>query len=494
MSAWLDPFANWLADVYLLSSCLLFVGLLVIRRLKQPAARMAVARSIAIGLAVLALVAASPRWPRAGWPQSLDDDWPQMPKPSATTIETEARAMPPAIERPTAVLPQTPVVSSTSTHAVGSVKSFELPAWRAMLASGFLIAAGLNLAWLALGAVEAARLLRSARRATSRLPSLLARVGGDRRCGVSVRLSTRIDLPVAIGVMRPTIVLPEDFAEREPDERLESAIAHELAHIRNGDLRWLAVLRLLNVLLFAQPLFWWLRRAIAADQEALADAAASTLHGDGRLAYAETLVGWARSSVGRRPGALATAALALWQRPSLLERRVRVLLDPEFRVEPAVSRRWRLATVSLGLVGALALSFLTVRPIAATAQVMKAPTNQNSVPSPASRKNEATPHQFEYAGHVIDSNGKPVPGAKLHLAYFRMRGENPPPVLATSDAQGRFRFNATKSDFLDTDYENPWTTAILVARSDEPRYGLGRCRRERPEEDRRPQPYHPDPT
>ena len=68
---------------------------------------------------------------------------------------------------------------------------------------------------------------------------------------------------------------------------------------------WLAFLRLLNIVLFAQPLFWWLRRKIRADQEVLADAAAATMYGDKRLAYAETLVGWARSWRRQHPGALA---------------------------------------------------------------------------------------------------------------------------------------------------------------------------------------------
>ncbi len=92
MNAWLDPFVNWLADLYLLSSCLLLVGLISLRQLKQPAARMAVARSIAVGLAILALVAATPRWPRTGWPRSLDDDAPQMQKLSAIDIRDRSES------------------------------------------------------------------------------------------------------------------------------------------------------------------------------------------------------------------------------------------------------------------------------------------------------------------------------------------------------------------------------------------------------------------
>jgi hypothetical protein len=223
------------------------------------------------------------------------------------------------------------------------------------------------------------------------------------------------------------------------------------------------LLRVLNVLLFAQPLYWWLRREIRADQEALADAAASALHGDGRMAYAETLVGWARSSHGPQPGALASAALALWERPSMLHRRVRLLLDPNNRVEPATSRRWKLATASMGLLAALLLSTVTVRQSAATAQVMKAPQGANNPSGAASQKTTVAGDRFEYAGRVVDPDGKPVSGAKLHLNYFGYQGQSPPAIRATSDASGRFRIDVRKSDFVDTTYETPWTTTQVVA-------------------------------
>jgi protocatechuate 3,4-dioxygenase beta subunit len=296
-------------------------------------------------------------------------------------------------------------------------------------------------------------------------------VTGDLQQETRVLLSRGIGLPVAIGVLQPTIVLPVHFVVSEPDACLEAALAHEWAHIRNGDLRWLAVLRLLNIVLFVHPLFWWLRRTIRADQEALADATASALHGDGRVAYAETLVGWARSSRRRQTGALASAALALWERPSMLHRRVRLLLDPNNRVEPATSRRWKLATASMGLLAALLLSTVTLRQSAATAQVMKAPQRANNPSEPASQKTAIAGDRFEYAGRVVDPDGKSVSGAKLHLSYFNYQGQLPPAVRATSDATGRFRIDVRKEDFVDTTYDTPWTTTQVVATA--AGFGLG---------------------
>ena len=89
------------------------------------------------------------------------------------------------------------------------------------------------------------------------------------------------------------------FAEAEPDGWIEAALANEWAHIRNGDLWLLAAARLMLPLLFAHPLYAWLRRRIRDDQEALADAAAA--EGRGRIAYAEALLCWSRTAGEQAP-------------------------------------------------------------------------------------------------------------------------------------------------------------------------------------------------
>ena len=208
------------------------------------------------------------------------------------------------------------------------------------------------------------------------------------------------------------IILPDHFAENEPDDRLEAALAHEWAHIRNGDLRWLAFLRLLNIVLYAQPLFWWLRRTIRADQEVLADAAAATMHGDNRLAYAATLVGWARSWRRQHPGALACEALALWERPSMLQQRMCLLLDRDYRVEKAAPRRWKLASACLGTVAALLLSMVTLRASAATAQEMKARSGEHGPAHAAAQNGVDATERLEFAGRVLDPDGNLLAGAE----------------------------------------------------------------------------------
>jgi beta-lactamase regulating signal transducer with metallopeptidase domain/protocatechuate 3,4-dioxygenase beta subunit len=491
ITARLTPLVHWMADYYLLSTVLLLIGLVVIYRLKQPSRRMAVARSIVVGLAALAVLATAPNWPRinaVNWP-ATEASSVAFVATSPVLIEThpEAPAQPapmgiaihwPVEARTVLPLPPTHLAKQMRSVATGNGRS-----WRLILGAAFMIGAALNLAWLALGAIQVIRLRRTAYAITPRLETLLARVSPERDPAPQVCLSRQIELPVAIGVLRPTIVLPDDFAASEPEERLEAALAHEWAHIRNGDLRWLAVLRLLNVLLFAQPLFWWLRREVRADQEALADAAASAIHGDDRIAYAETLVRWARSTTRRRPSAMASAALALWERPSTLHRRVRLLLDPHSRVEQHTSRRWKLGAAALGLSGTLLLSTLTLRPPAATAQVMKAEAKADSPADSAAPDSINATGPFEFAGQVLGPDGKRFAGAKLHLAYYRYGRDPDIRIRAISDSSGHFRFFVARDDFEPSREE--WNNAQVVASADGYGPGWENTFKERPDS---PQP------
>lgn len=167
---------------------------------------------------------------------------------------------------------------------------------------------------------------------------MLTRVVGEDGPAPVLLINDALRQPVAVGVLRPTIILPGRFLEEEPANRLAAALAHEWAHIRNRDLWLIAASRLLLPVLYAHPAYWWLRRRIRDDQEALADASAAAV--GGRLNYAEVLLSWSLRTPGHPPFAT-DGGLALFERPSQIKRRILMLLDGSFRVETTLLDRGR---------------------------------------------------------------------------------------------------------------------------------------------------------
>ncbi len=101
---------------------------------------------------------------------------------------------------------------------------------------------------------------------------------------------------------------------------------------------------------------------------------------------------------------------------------------------------------------------------AARGPEMPRPQLSQAAKNETSRSEEkAMGERFEYAGLVLDPDGKPTAGAKIHLAYWNDRGEVPTKVLGTTDAEGRFHFTVTRRDFTGTEHEEPWIWAPVVA-------------------------------
>src|SRR5262249_43927810 len=116
-----------------------------------------------------------------------------------------------------------------------------LPGWTRWLESApwvFGTGSSLVLGWLAVGAVHVVWLCRRSREAPAVLQTLLHKVVGATGQRPRLRLCPAIDQPVALGTVRPAILLPAHLVAQVPEVQLEAVLAHEWAHIRRGDL-WL---------------------------------------------------------------------------------------------------------------------------------------------------------------------------------------------------------------------------------------------------------------
>lgn len=82
-------------------------------------------------------------------------------------------------------------------------------------------------------------------------------LGGGTKRKVKVMLCPGIRTPLAAGLLRPYILLPQDM-DRQDKERLRFVITHEMVHIRRWDLWWKGLALLCRCLHWFNPLVWLL--------------------------------------------------------------------------------------------------------------------------------------------------------------------------------------------------------------------------------------------
>jgi len=187
---------------------------------------------------------------------------------------------------------------------------------------------------------------------TGAMVARLRRQLGLRR--VRLLVWPRLRGPVAFGVLRPTVALPEDFRTRFSPAQCEAMLAHELAHLAARDPLWLMLADLVCALAWWHPAAWWARRQLRSACESAADEAAALVP-DGRAALAESLVTFGRELASPRwARGIGVAGDGL---KSQLARRVKVLLHASggwCAVRPA--RMWATRLGATGIVAALVLA------------------------------------------------------------------------------------------------------------------------------------------
>ena len=125
------------------------------------------------------------------------------------------------------------------------------------------------------------------------------------RRGVLLMLSGATGAPIVMGALRPVLVLPED-AGLLSGEALRHVLAHELMHIRRGDLWALRCMNLLCAVYWFTPAVWAWSKLVRADLETACDHSVLRLIGRSqRLSYISTVLEFTgRSKAGRLAAAM----------------------------------------------------------------------------------------------------------------------------------------------------------------------------------------------
>jgi beta-lactamase regulating signal transducer with metallopeptidase domain len=161
---------------------------------------------------------------------------------------------------------------------------------------------------------------------------------------VRVMVSERATMPMAFGIMNPTVLLPAD-AEHWPFARRRDVMLHELAHVARRDCLTQLVSQAACALYWFDPLVWLAGRALRGERERACDDAVVRA-GARPSEYATHLLQVARDLRVPRTASLATVCMA---RRSQLSERLLAILD-ERRNRRTVSRRlavpaWLIATL-----------------------------------------------------------------------------------------------------------------------------------------------------
>ena len=172
---------------------------------------------------------------------------------------------------------------------------------------------------------------------------------------VVLACSTEVFSPVTMGIMAKRVLLPAGLVSRLTQSDLDTAIAHELAHIRRNDFLKNLLYEMVSLSVSYHPGVWLARQRVMETREMICDEMAA--EDAGNHAYAESLLRLASLLLGRNPVRV-PHAIGIFD-SNTLERRLMKLTEEKKTVGRA--RRVALAGLSVMLGLATAVSALALR-------------------------------------------------------------------------------------------------------------------------------------
>jgi beta-lactamase regulating signal transducer with metallopeptidase domain len=321
------------------------------------------------------------------------------------------------------------------------------------------VTAGLA-AWWCFGQVVLWRVTRAARPVPGAVRDAFLGLAGPKGERVRLLESDRIALPFTYTWARPVVLLPTSLCDAAEPGALRYLLAHEWSHVERGDAWAWNLASLAGLVVFYQPLFWWLRRQLRLCQDYLADARAAAV--GSAEDYAAFLVGLARvRGAGPR-----MPALGIGDRRSNLYRRVVMLVQDHEPLEKRCRTAWSLAAGALAAAVVVAASGLRLDAAPApddNQDAKEAKPVQDATKTPEAPKPEG--EALNYTGTVKDKDtGKPIAGATVVVRRSVYRSEENRVLQETrhtTGADGTYFFTippeqvAERYLYIELDVEHP---------------------------------------
>ncbi|MFL5347769.1 MAG: M56 family metallopeptidase [Hyalangium sp.] len=340
---------------------------------------------------------------------------PRRPAVAAAPVSTAATASEPLLERALAL--------------VGQHLPWLVLAWGLGVAlSSLRLLAG----WM--------RLRRHVREAVAAPIEWQERLEGlSRRLGLkrAVRLlqSAALDVPSAVGWLRPVVLLPASALTGLPPRQLEMILAHELAHILRYDFAVNLAQTLVETLLFYHPAVWWMSDVIRVEREHCCDDIAASTSGS-TLSYARALT--ALEELRVLPSLAPSPALSALG-GSLPERVRRLVVSPASRC----SSRWVAGASVLTLISSLAVAapvtalMLPAQGEHVVVAAAPPPNLSDSQTGSSSIAPPPPPAPIPVAAPALPPTPEPTPGPMRHVAASPKAEPHPNPNPNPNPRHGR---------------------------------------------------------
>jgi bla regulator protein BlaR1 len=196
--------------------------------------------------------------------------------------------------------------------------------------------------------------------------------------------SELISVPLTMGVLHPTILLPTDWREWD-DAKLDAVVAHEVSHVARRDSLTQQLSLLHRGIFWFSPLAWWLDRHLADLAEQASDEAALA-HGVDREDYARTLLGFFEA-LQVRPGRVWWQGVAM-AKAGQAEKRLERILSWKGSVAMRLKKSIVLVVVTLAVPVVYLAASVHAAGKSLDAESIAIAQNQTSAPAAAA---EATP-------------------------------------------------------------------------------------------------------
>ncbi|MEX0642624.1 MAG: M56 family metallopeptidase [Pirellulales bacterium] len=297
----------------------------------------------------------------------------------------------------------------------------------------------------------------------SLLAEVAARLGISR--GVKVVITQQPLGPALVGCCSPRLVLPAVLLDHEKETALRHVLAHELVHLRRGDLWVRAAQFLAQAIWWFHPLVWWMnfelnrRREQCCDEEVVAGLRCRGAE------YAQTLVDLLKLRRSLKPILFSPGVRAM---QITTERLAHISRDAATFLPRTPRRVWALAAVLA----------LVVLPGAGIVDETKPQGDRKDAARSAEKKPPAAPERpatkpssFTLTGTVVDAaTNRPIRGATVVIEFGRLHNSKQVGVQAPRMEKRRYSTDEEGTYTIEipaeaADDANAWVT-IRVQHSD----------------------------